>query len=44
MLDKDGNPAVLPIILDRHNHYCDAIRYACDTLIKKNPAGFFDLS
>jgi phage terminase large subunit len=30
LLDANGNPAVLPDIEDKWNHYIDAIRYALD--------------
>lgn len=34
-LDDNGQPVVLPIIVDAHNHGWDAIRYALDGYIKK---------
>lgn len=34
---------VLPVLIDKHNHCWDAIRYAISPLIKHEPGGFFDL-
>ena len=37
-LDDRGQPMVLPIIVDKHNHYIDAIRYALDGYIQRSGA------
>ncbi len=34
---------VLPVLIDKHNHCWDAIRYAIQPLIRKKPKGFFDV-
>lgn len=34
-VDKDGNPEVLPIILDKHNDFWDQQRYALDGFIQR---------
>lgn len=38
------NDEILPIIVDKHNHGWDALRYAINPLIKRKSAGFFDLT
>ena len=38
-LDGAGNPSVLPIIVDRHNHGFDALRYALDGHIERGGDG-----
>jgi len=35
-LDEYGQPKVLPIIIDAHNHACDALRYGLDGHIQKS--------
>lgn len=39
MLDANGNPAILPIIVDRWNHGIDALRYSLDGYIEKGGLG-----
>ena len=34
---------VLPVIIDKHNHCIDAVRYALGPLIKKEPISAFDI-
>lgn len=36
--DEHGNPQVLPIIVDAHNHTWDAVRYGCDGYIQRGGA------
>ena len=35
--------AILPDIIDQHNHCIDAIRYALGKVLKRAPRGFFDI-
>jgi phage terminase large subunit len=37
-VDDKGQPMVLPIVIDKHNHYCDAIRYGLDGYIQRSGA------
>lgn len=37
-VDANGQPLVLPIVVDRHNHCWDAIRYGLDGYIQKSGA------
>lgn len=39
MLDGNGQPAILPIIVDRWNHGIDALRYAYDGYIQRGGTG-----
>lgn len=36
VVDKHGQPQVLPIIVDKHNHYIDGIRYSLDGYIQRS--------
>jgi len=38
-LDDTGAPTVLPVIVDKHNHCWDAVRYALGGHIKRRGAG-----
>ena len=37
-VDEQGQPLVLPVIVDKHNHYWDADRYALDGYIQRSGA------
>jgi phage terminase large subunit len=37
-LDEYGQPLVLPVIIDKHNHHWDAIRYGLDGYIQRSGA------
>lgn len=37
-LDENGQPAVLPIVIDKHNHCWDGIRYGLDGYIQRGGA------
>jgi phage terminase large subunit len=34
-VDEKGQPLVLPIIVDKHNHTWDAVRYSLDGYIQR---------
>ncbi len=38
MVDPNGNPMVLPIVIDKHNHTWDGIRYGLDGYIQRSGA------
>lgn len=40
VLDVDGNPAILPILVDRHNHGIDALRYSLGPVMGGRGRGF----
>lgn len=44
LLDVNGNPAVLPVILDKFNHMCDSIRYAHSGRITRGGMGGLRIS
>ena len=35
-VDERGQPLVLPIVVDKHNHYWDADRYALDGYVQRS--------
>jgi phage terminase large subunit len=37
-VDEQGQPLVLPILIDKHNHCWDAIRYGLDGYIQRSGA------
>lgn len=37
-VDESGQPLVLPVVIDKHNHYWDASRYALDGYIQRSGA------
>jgi phage terminase large subunit len=37
-VDEHGNPKVLPIVIDKHNHCWDGIRYGLDGYIQRSGA------
>ena len=37
-VDEQGQPLVLPVVVDKHNHYWDADRYALDGYIQRSGA------